>query len=461
MKIGIGITTHNRYEVFKESFEEIKKYSPKDAKIVVIDDASDLPIKEATFRFDKNVGIAKAKNKCFELLDDCDHIFLFDDDTYCISENWHLPYINSKEPHLMYIFQDFSTEKNLNDNVLIFEDSKLKAYSHSRGCMLYFDREVLKKVGGMNPLFGKWGWEHPELSDRIYNNGLTTFKYADVVGSDKLIYSLDEHQKVKSTVFGTDRKEQIKKNDALYRSLKDSKDFVPYKDGSSKTAFITTYFTSVKDPQRNTHFEADESKLDALIDNIPEDVQLIVLTDAFEGFDENVFYIKTEASHNPYFQRWISIYQFLQERHYDTVFCIDATDVEVLKNPFNYIQENTLYVGYEPTTLGSDWMRQNHKARFLQNFFKDYSNMTLVNAGIIGGQTDIVKEFIRIFLDHYFTNYANVAFKKDLSVGEKGDMGLFNFVAYTYFNDKLMYGREVCTSFKAFENNKISWFKHK
>ena len=74
--IGIGITTHNRYETFSKTLVEIKRYAPKDAKIVVVDDASDIPVPEATFRFDTNVGIAAGKNKCMELLDECDHLFL-------------------------------------------------------------------------------------------------------------------------------------------------------------------------------------------------------------------------------------------------------------------------------------------------------------------------------------------------------------------------------------------------
>lgn len=47
-KIGIGITTHNRYDVFSKTLVEIKRLAPAGAEIVVVDDASDKPVPEAT-----------------------------------------------------------------------------------------------------------------------------------------------------------------------------------------------------------------------------------------------------------------------------------------------------------------------------------------------------------------------------------------------------------------------------
>lgn len=80
--IGIAITTRNRYEIFKKTYDEMKKHAPKNSVIVVVDDASTTPCPEATYRFTENVGIARAKNKCFELLykAGCEHFFLFYDD---------------------------------------------------------------------------------------------------------------------------------------------------------------------------------------------------------------------------------------------------------------------------------------------------------------------------------------------------------------------------------------------
>lgn len=238
-KIGIGITTHNRYDVFSKTLAEIKRLAPAGAEIVVVDDASDKPVPEATYRFARNVGIAAAKNKCFELLEGCDHIFLFDDDTYPLVQDWHQPYVDSHEPHLMYIFQDFATGTKLNDTIKIYQDSEITAWSHARGCMLYFKRICLDVVGGMDPVFGKWGWEHPNLSERIYNAGLTSFRYSDVTNSAGLFWSADEHQAVQSTVAGPDRSVMITRNRPIYEANRDSDRFVPYKPAAGEDGVQT------------------------------------------------------------------------------------------------------------------------------------------------------------------------------------------------------------------------------
>src|SRR5690606_4684793 len=94
-QIGIGLTTHNRRDVLKKSLSFHKKHLPKGAKLIVVDDASEIPVKGVDFRFEHNAGIAASKNKCIELLEGCEHIFLFDEDCWPITDDWHLPYINS------------------------------------------------------------------------------------------------------------------------------------------------------------------------------------------------------------------------------------------------------------------------------------------------------------------------------------------------------------------------------
>lgn len=233
--IGIGITTHNRYGIFKKTYQEIKRFAPSNAKIVVVDDASENPVPEATYRFNKNVGIARAKNKCFELLYNagCEHFFLFDDDCYPVVEGWYEPYVNSREPHLNYIFEEFVGDNKpaLNDTLLLYQDSNIKAYSHVRGCMCYYKRICLDVCGGMSPLFGRWGYEHPDLSNRIYNAGLTSFRYMDVPGSSDLFYSRDEHTgNTESTVQGQTRIDCIKKNSQIYDARKDIIEYVEFRE---------------------------------------------------------------------------------------------------------------------------------------------------------------------------------------------------------------------------------------
>lgn len=78
-----AITTHNRRDIAEKTIAHIRDHTPG-AVIVIVDDASTEPFPGATFRFDQQAGIAKAKNKCLELLmaTVVEHLFLFDDDTW-------------------------------------------------------------------------------------------------------------------------------------------------------------------------------------------------------------------------------------------------------------------------------------------------------------------------------------------------------------------------------------------
>jgi glycosyltransferase involved in cell wall biosynthesis len=62
--IGVAITTHNRRDTALDTVAKWKALLPNGAIIVVVDDASIDPYPDADHRFDVNVGIAKAKNKC-------------------------------------------------------------------------------------------------------------------------------------------------------------------------------------------------------------------------------------------------------------------------------------------------------------------------------------------------------------------------------------------------------------
>ena len=143
--IAVCITTRNRYEVFKKTLFMHGKFRPDNSSLFVVDDASDKPIRIGGnfFRFDENVGVATAKNKCLELADKwgADHIFLFDSDCHPISPDWHLPYINSGQKHLMYNFR--LPNKPKTDMQEIHRDDKITAWTHTRGALLYIHRSVL------------------------------------------------------------------------------------------------------------------------------------------------------------------------------------------------------------------------------------------------------------------------------------------------------------------------------
>jgi len=466
-KIGIGITTHNRYEIFKETYDKINEFLPEDCKLVVVDDCSDKPVQEATYRFNTNVGIARGKNKCIELLYDagCEHFFIFDDDCYVICNDWYKPYIECGENHLNYIFEEFSGTPQfmLKDTCKLYEDGRIVAYSHTRGCMCYYRRVCFDKAGGMSPIYGKWGYEHPDLSNRIYNLGLTKFKYMDIPNSNKYIYSRDEHTRnAGSTVVGEERAKQIQRNSVIYDSRKQSTEYVDFRE--RENIIITCYFTKLKDFQRNDNmFKEDVSLLQPLIDSM-KGQKLIILNDCFENhIDGSIefFHVNTGMS-RVYYQRWVSIleYLILNNNKINNVFCIDSTDVILLNNPFNNMKDNVLYIGDEPNKLSCEWMVKNHSNIILQKFMKENKDEVLLNAGIIGGSLENIVRFVSKLLSTYSDMVSEKYFNKKEDSGDS-DMGLFNYIARTYFGNIIQHGTKVNTVFKDNKKNDVSWFKHK
>lgn len=221
-KIGIGITTRDRNQVFAYSLSRLVEHLPKDCTLAIVDDNSKVPVAEADYRFETNVGVARAKNKCLELLKDCDHIFLFDDDTYPINDGWWQPYINHDEPHLMYQFK--LPNKPESDMQLLYQDEDTTSWSHTRGAMIYLERRVLDAVGGFDTKYGLGGFEHPDFTNRVHNAGLTTHRAMDVVNSNELLYCLDQDGKVDSSVNLRDKT----KNYKYYQSQRKSKEFKEY-----------------------------------------------------------------------------------------------------------------------------------------------------------------------------------------------------------------------------------------
>lgn len=196
--IGIAITTHNRPEVLRRAIEQHMKHLPSGALVVVVDDGSKpaavVPENVKLVCHEQSRGIVASKNASLTALVDagCEHLFLWDDDAWPIADNWHIPYIESPEPHLAYQFKDLAGPRKLNDMAELYRDNTHVAYTGQRGVMLYYHRSAIEKVGGFDPIYGRGMYEHPDLALRIHNAGLTTWAFADVVGSEKLIYSLDE-----------------------------------------------------------------------------------------------------------------------------------------------------------------------------------------------------------------------------------------------------------------------------
>jgi hypothetical protein len=177
--------------------------------------------------------------------------------------------------------------------------------------------------------------------------------------------------------------------------------------------------------------------------------------------------IEYDIRFNPNVFRYIVYNDFLNKHQHEinSLFITDVSDVVMLKNPFedelfNHHPQH-IFCGDEPQILANDWMQKHcthlrSKLLDFEAFEQTHSQSTLLNCGIIGGEISIMKNFIeKLSQLHQLHNVNN-------STAYTGDMGGFNYIVRTYFNEKIIHGIPVNTVFKANENHRTDcWFQHK
>jgi hypothetical protein len=172
-------------------------------------------------------GVAASKNRSIAALMDlgCEHLVLADDDVHPIRDEWWRPYVDNSQPHLAHCW-------GKSRFLCADEETGTTVWNWPRGVMLYVERRVVEKVGGMRTEFGVWGGEHAEWSRRMFNAGLTRAPFADAAAARHGIwYCADYTRKVASSVPKSLRDDpaRITHRHNLYKLYRDSTDFVPYR----------------------------------------------------------------------------------------------------------------------------------------------------------------------------------------------------------------------------------------
>ena len=467
-RIGIAISTHNRHEVLQQALEHHLKHLPAGALIVVIDDGSAIPVTVPdgvmVIRCEESCGIVAAKNASLEALIDagCEHLFLWDDDAWPVAGGWERPYIESPEPHLAYQFQDFATGQKLNDIAVLYRDGKHIAYTGQRGVMLYYHRSAIEKVGGFDPVYQRGMYEHSDLALRIHNTGLTSWAFADVVGSNRLIYSLDEHQAVERSVPKPDREAQVKRNVKIHNARRDAgyTGYAEYRQ--QRNAVITALLTSQPDPQRGAKMPASAQVLDKWAASV-KGGEAVVLADELNTAPAGASLVAVpDVQMNVYFRRWLHIWQHLRDHpEYQYVWCTDGTDVEMLRTPWEEMESGQIYVGSEPKTYADAWAKQNHPEAIYHMFLAEHQHDAMLNAGLLGGSRADVMAIAHGIVRLYYHIESLRFWQKEKAAAAVGDMIAFGIVAHRYA-DRLVTGPRIHTVFKTDGiGEECAWWKHK
>ena len=209
-RIGIGITsTPSRPAHLELCLLQMNKHMPDDAMLFVAHDTN-------------KMGVAYQKNKCLEALKECDYVFLFDDDCFPIEDGWAdayiSEYIRTGNHHFLKINETPSIEiKEVIDGIT--------SWTNCAGCMMFLTRSAIQTVGMFDESFGRYGYEHAEYTNRIYQNKFNLFgQYLSCTGNEK-IYALDLQGvgsfniKHKSSMPFKEMLESVKKAEVVYRGF--------------------------------------------------------------------------------------------------------------------------------------------------------------------------------------------------------------------------------------------------
>jgi hypothetical protein len=185
--------------------------------------------------------------------------------------------------------------------------------------------------------------------------------------------------------------------------------------------------------------------------------------------NENISFVKIayDPQFNPNVFRYFIYRDFLKEhlQQINGIFSTDVSDVVLVKNPFTdplfSENPNALFCGDEPKLLNNEWMIA-HSENLRKNipdyeaYERAFGKETLLNCGIIGGSASLFFDFLQqLCAIHQQANGNN-------KTAYTGDMGAFNYLARTKFNEQIIHGEPVNTVFKQYETDRTDcWFRHK
>lgn len=194
-KIGVGITTYNRPKYLQKTIEAVgQNVLPFVQRVVIYNDGSTASY-EKTYKWikrempqveiihnDENHGVAYAKNRLLEnLMEDCDLIFLLEDDVMPIHRMALVGYLAAAKmtglDHLLFAHHGPANQ------TAVDVKGPIAYWPNCVGAWNFYTRDILDTVGLMDENF-KNAWEHVEHTWRIFKHHNMPFGYyPDVAGS--------------------------------------------------------------------------------------------------------------------------------------------------------------------------------------------------------------------------------------------------------------------------------------
>jgi hypothetical protein len=209
-------------------------------------------------------------------------------------------------------------------------------------------------------------------------------------------------------------------------------------------AVITTYLTKPKmDRHPHKNWPVSFETLQRLAESVQPYGELIVCADELQPRhipralrrSVTIFPVTTPVT-NVYFERWDLIRDVLTQRaDIELAYAVDARDVIVVKDPWDYIKPGTLYTCTEvvshkilPRWRGQPLGRSGfindtsfHSSQVIKRWIRQNPNLVALNAGVSAGDRATLLAFATLMADRRLEDHV---------ANDYTDMALFNFVAY-------------------------------
>lgn len=192
MRIGIGVTTYKRPKTLSLTMRQFAKHTKETEGV-------EFCYHVQHFYPLKHKGIAEVKNLCIKALmeQDCDFIYLFDDDCFPIHPEWWKPFVEAHlrtgQHHFLWLKEEkIRSVAKLSGAKLIKEENGITVFKNAQGCCIFLTKYAVMAAGGFDERFKGYGYEHENYSLRIHQLGMNTMgAFLSVPDIELYIYSLD------------------------------------------------------------------------------------------------------------------------------------------------------------------------------------------------------------------------------------------------------------------------------
>lgn len=209
-RVGVGIVTRNRNDFVNDLIKSLTSCKDINNLVVINDSDSLLEIENINIiNNGDNIGVGRSKNKALQFLldNECDYIFILEDDLIVKNTDIFKKYIQASEEtgiqHFNYgpgtpFNRKQNTSFDLHNRDELDVDSKpvprvtiqynddvaIDLYQHCAGVLSFFTADILRKVGLHDEAYFN-AWEHVDHTMRIIQSGAHPpfWWFADISGS--------------------------------------------------------------------------------------------------------------------------------------------------------------------------------------------------------------------------------------------------------------------------------------